>query len=219
MSVTLSTGTSVYIASTLGAAKSFSSISNATEAVASFSSDPSLTTGDIMVVTSGWGRLNDRVVRVKSTSGSGPYLVTFEDVDTSDTDRYPAGSGTGSVQEVTAWTEITQIKSIGSSGGDQQFADITSLSDVVAKQVPTIRSAVSMDLEVFDDPTLAYYDVVTAASDSSSPVALKMAFANSSYLYANAYWSVQKVPGIATNEALTSKITLSYAADPIRYAS
>lgn len=219
MGITLSTGTAVAIASTYGAAKTFSSITNAAEAVASFSADPSLSAGDIIEVTSGWGRLNGRVCRVKSVTGTGPYLATLEDVDTTDTDTFPSGSGAGTVREITAWQDISQIKGLSAAGGDQQYADVTAINDVVAKQVPTIRSAVTMDLEVYDDPALAYYDVVTAAADSSTPAGLRMVFPNGSYLYGNAYWSIQKVPNVATNAALTSKISLSYSADPIRYAA
>lgn len=219
MSITLSTGTTISIASTYGASKTFESITNASEAVASFSTDPSLAANDIIEVTSGWGRLDKRVVRVKSVSGAGPYLVTFESVNTTDTDDYPASGGAGTVREISAWAEVTQIKGVSTSGGDQQFADITTMNDVVARNTPTIRSAVNMELEVFDDPTLSWYATVTTASDSSTPYGLKMAFPNGSKLYANTYWSLQKEPNIATNEAMTSKISLTHAAQSIRYST
>jgi hypothetical protein len=218
MGMTLSTGTTVSIASTYGAAKTFASISNATQAVASYVADPGHIVGDIIEVTSGWGRLNGRVVRVSAISGAGPYLVTFDDVDTSDTAKYPAAGGAGTTREITAWTEITQIKSLSASGGDPNYADITTMSDVTERQMPTTRGAVKIDLEVFDDPTLSFVAIVTTASDSNTVTGMKLYFANGSTLYANAYWSIQKVPGIAKNEALTSKINASYTAEPIRYA-
>lgn len=219
MAITLSTGTSISIASTYGTSKAFTTITNASEAVASFTADPSLAAGDLVEVTSGWGRLDKRVVRIKAVAGAGPYTATFESVDTSDTDNYPASGGAGSIREITAWTEITQIKGVSAGGGDQQYADITTIADVVARQMPTIRSAVTMDLEVFDDPTLGWYTTVTTASDTATAYGLKMSFPNGSKLYANSYFSLQKVPNVATNEALTSKVSLSYAADPIRYSA
>ncbi len=218
MGMTLSTGTTVSIASTYGAAKTFSSISNATQAVASYAADPGHIVGEILEVTSGWGRLNGRVVRVAAISGAGPYLVTFEDVDTSDTAKYPAAGGAGTTREISAWTEITQIKSLSAGGGDPKYADITTIADVTERQMPTTRGAVTIDMETFDDPTLTHFAIVVAAADANTITAMKMAFANGSTLYANAYWSVQKVPGIAKNEALTTKINASYTADPIRYA-
>jgi hypothetical protein len=52
---------------------------------------------------------------------------------------------------------MSQLKNISTSGGEMQFADVTALDDVVARQIPTIRSAVNMTVDVFDDPTLAWY--------------------------------------------------------------
>nr|SPS06212.1 putative phage tail protein [Candidatus Nitrotoga fabula] len=217
--ITLSTRTLMFIASAYGANKTFSAASNASQCELSFASDPSLAIGDIVEISSGWGRLNNRLARVDSISGSGPYLVVLEDIDTSDTDVYPAGTGTGTVREVSSWTEITQKKTISASGGEQQFADITAIEDETEKKIPTIRSAVSVSVEVFDDPTLAYVPVVKAAADASRVAGVKMSFPNGSKLYANAYWSMQDVPNIAKNEALTTKIDMSYASAPKRYAS
>ena len=46
-----------------------------------------------------------------------------------------------------------------------------------------------------------------------------LAFPNGSKLVANAYWSLMRVPTMATNEALMTKIDLSYAAEPVRYSA
>lgn len=219
MAITLSTGTAISIASTYDTAKTFTSLTNASEAVASYAADPLYTAGDYIEVASGWGRLDKRLVRVKSVSGVGPYLVTFEGIDTTNTAQYPAGTGIGTTRKVTAWSDLSQVKSISASGGDQQFAKITAIDDVVERQMPTIRSAVTMDIEVYDDPTLGWYSTVAAASDSATPAGLKMAFPNGSFLVANTYWGLQKVPLITGNEAMTSKISLSYAAQPTRYSA
>ena len=219
MSITLATRTMMFIANGYGASKAFNAASNAAQCELSFASDPGLAIGDIVEITSGWGRLNNRLARVDSISGAGPYLAVLEDIDTSDTDVYPPGSGTGSVREISGWTEITQKKSISASGGEQQFADITSIEDDVEKKIPTIRSAVSVSVEVYDDPTLAYVPVVKAAADASRVAGLKMSFPNGSVLYANAYWSIQDVPNVAKNEALTAKVDTSYASAPTRYAA
>lgn len=219
MSITLSTRTAMLIASAYGAAKAFTAASNAVQCELSFASDPSLSIGDVVEISSGWGRLNNRLARVDSISGAGPYLVVLEDIDTSDTDVFSAGTGTGSVREITGWTEVTQIKSLSSSGGEQQFADITDIKDEVEKKIPTIRSSVSVSVEVYDDPTLAYVPVVKAAAAASRVAGLKMSFPNGSVLYANAYWSLQDVPNVAKNEALTAKLDMSYASAPTRYAS
>lgn len=219
MSITLSNCTAS-IASAYGTAKTFSSISNAAEASASFAADPGFAVGDIVEVTSGWGRLNSRVCRIGSISGAGPYLCVLEDVDTSSTGNYPAGTGAGTMREITAWTEISQTKDITTSGGEQQFADVSTQDDDTERKMPTIRSASSIEIEVYDDPALAFYPTVLAASDNATVVAMRLFFRKGgSYLYANSYWSMQEVPTIAKNEPLKSKISCSYASRSIRYAS
>jgi hypothetical protein len=216
MAITLAVGTTVAIGSTFGSSKAMTAITNASEAVATLESGHGITAGDIFVVTSGWDRLNGRVVRAKTVITND---VTLEGIDTSDTSKYPAATGTGSIVEVTAWTNISQITSgISVSGGEQQFADVTTLVDAVQKQVPTVRSPVQVTLPVYDDPALAWYSVVRAAADSASAVAVRMVFPNASRLLANAYWSLQQVPTIE-DSTLRARIDLSFVSTPTRYAT
>lgn len=216
---TLANGSTLSIASAYAAAKTFTLITNAAEAVASYAVDPTHAVGEILEITSGWGRLNGRVVRVKAVSGAGPYLVTFEGVNTTDTAKFPAGAGAGTTREITTWTPITQLKELTGGGGDPKYADITTYDDVNDKQMPSGRAAATIDVEVFDDPSLAFYPIVVAAADASTVTAMKLSFSNGSSLYANAYWSIQKIPVMSKGQALTSKINASYVSEPIRYAT
>ena len=115
--------------------------------------------------------------------------------------------------------QLSQVKGVSASGGAQQFADITSITDTVKRQIPTIKDAVAMTIDVYDDPTLSWYADVSTADDARTPYALKMDFSNGSKLVANAYWSILDVPTMAQNEALMTQISLSYAAEPIRYST
>lgn len=216
MAITLSTGATVSVAKTYAPSITFSTITNAAAAIITTSAAHSITVGDYVEISSGWGLLDKRVVRAATgTTGSS---LTLEGVDTTDLVKYPAGTGGGSVRRITAWTALSQIKSVSASGGSQNFANITSITDTVERQVPTTRAAVQMTIDAYDDPTLSWYADVTAADVSRTPYGLLMAFPNGSKLAANAYWSLQRVPTMATNEALMSQITLSYASEPIRYS-
>lgn len=217
MSITLSTGVAVSIGKTYSAAINTSTVTNAANAVVTTASAHSFSVGDYIEVSSGWGLLDKRVVRcMAGTTGS---TIVLEGIDTTDTDKYPAGTGTGSVRKITAWTALSQIKGMSASGGSQNFADITSIADTVQRQVPTTRSAISMTIDAYDDPKLAWYSDVNAADNARSPYGLLMAFPNGSKLCANAYWSLMRVPTMATNEALMTQITLSYASEPVRYST
>ena len=217
MSITLSTGASVEVAKTYAAPVTFTgaNISNATEAVITVTH--ALSALDYVEVSSGWGLMDKRVFRVKSVTGTTSFVL--EGCNTSDLVKYPASAGGGSFRKVTAWSQLTQVKSISASGGSQNYANITAMDDVVERQMPTTRAAVNMTIDVYDDPSLAWYADVSAADAARAPYALKMNFPNGSKLVANAYWSLMKVPTMAVNEALMTQISLSYAAEPMRYAS
>jgi hypothetical protein len=216
MAFTLSTGATVNIAKTYSAAIAMSAVTNATEAVATLAASHGVTAGTYLELTSGWGKIDKMVVRVKSVATND---VVLEGLNTSEQMYFTPGSGIGSVRRITAWTQLTQIKDISSSGGEQSFAEATTLDSLVERKIPTMRSAVTMNMTVYDDPALAWYADVTKASDSSTPYALRMDLPGGSKMLANAYWSLQKVPMIARNEVLGTQMTLTYAADPIRYAS
>lgn len=217
MSITLSTGVTLSIAGGYDSADTVSAITNATDAVCTTSAAHGIAVGDYVEVTSGWDLLDGRVVRA-GTGTTGSTLV-LEDVNTSDTNAYPAGTGVGSVRRIASWTQLSQLKSISSSGGTQNFADITSLSNQVEKRMPTTRAAVEMTVDVYDDPALAWFATVRAADEAKTPKAMLMAFKNGSVLCGNAYWGIGSVPSINQNEALVTQLSLSYAAQPIRYAS
>ena len=219
MAITLTTGVTVAVAKAYGSAITITGITNAQNPVATTSAAHGLVPGDYIEISSGWGLLDQQVVRCgDGTTGSS---VELDGINTSDTTKFAGGStaGAGSCREITTWTNLSQLKSISASGGSQNFADVTSLTDQVQRQIPTTRAAVTMTIDCYDDPGLGWYADVVAADEARKPYGLKMTFPNGSLLVANAYWSLMRVPTLATNEALTSQISLSYAAEPVRYSS
>lgn len=216
MAITLATGTQAAIASTYGVSKNMTALTNAAAAVATLEASHGVIVGDFVEITSGWDLLNGRIARISAVATND---VTFEIIDTSSTSRYPAGTGTGTVRRITAWTTISQITAgISVSGGEQQFASITTLTDKTEKQIPTTRSPVQVTLPVYDDPSLGWYATVRTASESATAAAMRMIFPNSSRMVANAYWSLQQVPTIE-DSTLRSSISISFLADPTRYAT
>lgn len=216
MSVTLAIGTQIQIASGYSAAKTMSAISNLNPAVATLESSHGVSGGDYVEVTSGWGRLNGRVVRALSVSTND---ATLEGIDTSSTSRYPAGTGTGTVREISGWTTVSQLtRNIQVSGGGQQFADISDLEDVLDKRIPTTRSPIDVSLPLYFDPTLSWWATVLAASEAATPYAVRFLFPNGSKLVANCYWSLQEVPTIE-DSTLRGRIDLSFSAAPKTYAT
>lgn len=206
MSITLAVGTTVSIASAYGAAKTMSVLTNATEAVATLEASHGVVENDILEITSGWQRLTNRIVRADSVATND---VTLEDINTSSTSRYPAGSGTGTVREISTWVQIGQLtRDIQITGGEQQFADVTTLEDVVDQEIPTRRSPVRISLPLFFDPTQSYVTTVRSAAETATLTAVKFTYPTGAVLYANAYWSMQEIPTIE-DSTLRGRIDLA----------
>ena len=90
--------------------------------------------------------------------------------------------------------------------------------DVLDKRIPTTRSPIEVGLPLYFDPTLSWWATVLAASEGSTPLAVRFVFPNSSKLVANAYWSLLEVPTIE-DSTLRTRIDLSFSATPKTYTS
>ncbi|TDV70190.1 phage tail protein [Pseudomonas sp. LP_7_YM] len=213
MAFKLPNGAILEIATTLAAANAVSAISNASPAVATAAAH-GLKDGDVVVVRSGWTRLNDKAVRV---TGSDTGTFKLEGIDTTKTTVYAAGAGTGSVRAVTAWAQISQITEVASTGGEQQFATFGFLEEDEDRQVPTTKSPVSMTFTVADDPLLPYVAVCETADQDKDARALRLTLPNGSVMYYNAYVSITSTPTLSRNNIMTRVITLSLASRPTRY--
>lgn len=218
MAFTLAVGTTVEIAATYSSpALAFTAASNLPETVLTMASTAGLAIGDYVEVSSGWGLLDGRIARIKALSANAS--ITLDSIDCSDTTKYPAGTGGGSVRKVSAWTQLTQITSgIQSSGGEQQFADITTLMDRTQRQIPTVRSAQTMTIPTFYDASLAWVATVRTAVDKAVATAVKLTYPNGSKTVGNAYWGLRDIPTIE-DSTLRGEVSLSFSAQPITYAS
>lgn len=211
----LPNGSTISIATGYAVVRTMSAITNATEAVATLAASHGVLANDIIEVTSGWAKLNSRVAQVKSVTTND---VTLKSINTTNTQLYPAGSGTGSVRVVSGWTQISQILDSSAAGGEQQFYTYQFLEDTdTERQLPTIRSARSISLTVADDPTLPHYAILDAADQDRLPRALRLSMPSGAVIYYNGYVSFNKTPTLTKNEAMALNVTFSLAAEPIRY--
>jgi hypothetical protein len=216
MSITKTAGTQFAIGSTYGTGFTVTAITNANPAVATLSASHGVIVGDFIELTSGWDLANGRIFRISAVATND---VTLEGFNTSDTAKYPAGTGTGTGREITAWTTLSQISpDFGVAGGEQNFADTTFVSNLIRTQIPTDRNPITCTLPVFYDPTLAWFATVRTAADAASPYAFRMIFPNNSRLVVGAYWSLRGVP---TNQdgTLRDAIDLSFIGQPTVYST
>lgn len=216
MSVSLPNGATIAIASGYGDDKTMSAVSNTNPAVATLEASHGVIVSDILVASSGWSKLNDRVVRASAVATND---VTLEGINATSTTTYPSGSGTGTVKEVSGWQQITQILETNSSGGEQQFVTYSFLEDDVEHQIPTVKSPVAFKFKIADDATLAHYSVLDAADTGRLPQAVRLLLPSGSVIYWNAYVTLSRTPTLTKNEVMGLEVTMSLVSEPTRYAS
>jgi hypothetical protein len=193
-----------------------SAISNAVAAVATLEASHGIIVGDVFEVTSGWSRLTDKVLRASVVATND---VTFDSYNTLSTAVYPSGSGIGTIREVTGWTQMSQILSSASNGGDQNFLEYQFLESDAQKRIPTFKSPSGLSFEVADDPTLAGYILASVANDDRLPRAVKVLLPSGAVIYYNAYISLNKTPSMTVNTLMAVQVTMSLLNEPVRYPS
>lgn len=215
MSVSLPNGSTVAIASAYGSAKTVTIATNANPSVLT-SSTHGYNDGDYFEFTSGWSKATDRIFRVDNKTTD---TIEAEGLNTTDTDKYPAGSGVGSVRSITTFTQLSQITNSSSEGGEQQFLTYQFLDSDAQKRIPTTKTPAGISFTIADDPTLPGYLVAKAANDDREARAILVTLSNGAKLLYNAFVSLSVIPSLTVNELMTVQVTLSLLGDPVRYES
>jgi hypothetical protein len=215
MAASLPNGSTLFIGSAYGSALTVTTLTNANPGVAT-STAHGLSNGDYVVVTSGWSRLNNRLVRV---AGVTTNTFELEGINTTDTDIYPSGSGIGSVREVTTFTQITQVLQPASQGGEQQFLAYQFLEDDAQTEIPTTKTAGGFNFSVADDPTLAGYIALAAANDDRQARALRVNLSSGSKLCYYAYMTLNETPSLTVNELMACQASARFLNKPTRYTT
>lgn len=214
MAVSLPNGVTISLGTTVEAAKTVTAATNANPALIT-STSHGLSDNDIVIFTSGWVRANERVFKVDQQSVDTMLLLGL---DTTDTNLFPAGTGTGTIEEVSAWTQITQVIDLSTSGGDMQFATYSFLESDTEVQIPTQASPMTMTMSIADDPSLSGYAAVKAAAETRDPYALKLAMPDGSVIYFFGYVSFNETPVLTKNQVSTVRATFNMLNKPVRYS-
>ena len=213
MSISLPNGATLKLATVYGSAIAVTAASNANPVVLTAAAH-GLANGDLVEVSSGWSRINNRIFRV-SPSASG--TVALPALHTSNTPTYTPCGGAGSVRKITTLTQITQILETTSSGGEMGFTEVSLLENDFSTQLPTQASAQSIAISIADDPTLPGFIAVKAAAETRSPRALVVTLPNNSVILYNGIVSLDETPSLTKNSVMAVKSTFSLQGRPVRY--
>lgn len=184
------TGTLFSVATTFGSNITVTAVTNANPAVCTATAH-GLSNGDIIEFTSGWGRANKRVFRV---SGTATNTFNLEGFDTSSTSFFPAGTGIGTVREVTAWTQLSKVMNPATQGGDPKTVTYKFVESDVEYSINDGFTAVSYTLEFDDDDTTSGYTAMRTLTDAQTDTVMKMLMRSGAVVYLPCTLAMNDVP-------------------------
>lgn len=199
------TGSRIYIQSAIAAAKTLSALSNASPPVATATAH-GYADNDEVLVLNGWEDTNYSVFRVDQLTTDTFSLLGF---DSSDTDWYPSGSGTGTAQKITTWLSIGQVLGVQSSGGDPRNIVVQPIDKRNPVNIPVGFNASSLTLTLGYDPAQASQIEMLTASRSLDKRAIKFALPGSGYAYCYGTVALSNVPTFDTNSVMQVTCALS----------
>lgn len=174
------TGLTLFIASAYASLQATTIVTNASEAVVTCAAH-GYSNGDVVEITSGWGRLNRRNFRVKSVATN---TFVLEGADTTSTTFYPSGVGIGSVRKITTFTQVQQILGVTSSGGDPKAVTYKYLESDVDYTINDGFGATSYAIEVdADSISTAGYTALKSLTEVQTDACLLMQTRNGAKIY------------------------------------
>lgn len=215
MSYVLPNGSTIDLASSYSAPVVITGISNANPAVVTATAH-GFTEGDIVQITSGWGRLNNRAF-VVGTVTTDTFELVGSQVDTTNTTYFPVGGGGGTAKSVDTFVQVNQITGVEFSGGEQSMLDVQFLEDATQKQIPTVKSAITMTLTVADDPDQLFLPVVQAYDQDLSINTVRLNLVNGSSILYPSIITFSPTPSVTINELLVNTMTMAVQGQPTRY--
>jgi hypothetical protein len=209
-------GTVFAVSTAVSAASVVSSITNASEGVATATAH-GFTDGDILIMTAASTRLDQRVVRVSNDNTND---FTLEGINTTSTTTYPSGFGAGSAVEVSSFVSLSQTTNTATSGGEQQYFQWVYLEDGKQRQRKTFKNARSLQWTADYDPSLSWHAALLAADEDGTTRVLRATLPNGSKIYWSVEVSFDGEPTFNTNQNQQVVATFSLV-NPVstRYAS
>lgn len=215
MSIMLN-GARYAVATQLAAVAAITGITNAAPPVATASAPP--TEGAILLLSSGWGDLDEAPARAANVAAS---TFELEGYDATDVVRFPAGEGIGGFVVASNFINLPKIHDIQASGGEQNYATRQYVSDPTGKQVqaPTFKSARNQTYMLDYDPTKPHFNALIELDRSQMVTILRETLKNGDVIYYAGRLSFNKEPTKALNEFISNAMAFSPTADSIRYAA
>jgi hypothetical protein len=200
------------IQTALGARQVVSAITKADPGVLTYvGADPA--NADIFVLDAvGMTEVHNRAFAVENVTGGSN---TFEIENTTGYHTFASGGMT----PVTLGVSMTNVQDLSGSGGEPEFADITTIHDQIRRRVPTVVSPFSLQFGCLWDPDDAAVKELKLASTTLTTRVVRVVFADGSYMVGNAYVSAVGVPTGSAQEAVKTNVNFEFQGLPTIYGT
>ena len=210
------TGTIFSLATAFGATKTVDDISNAAEASVS-STAHGYSVGDIIQLFSGWGRLNRRVARVKSVTTD---AFVLEDINTTNTEFFPAGSGDGTCRKISTWQQINKILNPTNSGGDPKNITVKFLESDVEENLNDGFTAITETFDIdADEFGGAGYESLVSFTEVQTDTVLKKTLKSGSLIFTPCRVAINENVKMSDGTIMTNAVSINGNGRITRYAA
>lgn len=180
-------GSKFQFSTTFASAKTITAASNASPAVLT-SVAHGFVDAEEFLFTSGWEDATNSVFRADQLTAD---TLGVLGLNTTNTAFFASGTGVGTIQKISNWTDIPQVLTISNSGGDARFTTVQPLASRNGIQIPTGFNAATTTLTLAHDPLLANYQTMLDISRSLTKVAFRI-LGSSGASYGYGYMSVSE---------------------------
>lgn len=209
------TNVGVDVQTALAGAITISNISKASPGVVTYTGGTDPANGDFITLTAnGMNEVNDRCFRIANVNGA---ANTFELEGEVTTDYQTFVSG--SFQVITFGASMTTAQNINVTGGETEYADTTTIHDMVRKRTPTIVSPMSLAMDNIFDLTDPAFVELNKAHKSKTKRAIRLRFGTGSKMVLTGYASAAGVPTGQAQGVVQMQMSIEAQNLPTVYAS
>jgi hypothetical protein len=146
--------------------------------------------------------------------------LSLKSLDTSDTQWFPAGTGTGTLRKVTNWVEIGQVLDVNPEGGGAKFMNIEPLSKRNGIKQPIGFDPSGLKFTLGYDPSKTDQVQLDAISRNlSQKVAFKFLLTGGQVGYGYGYAQLSRIPNMRKGAPISVELSLNFLGQFVGYAS
>lgn len=213
----LPTGATHWLFTSLQAAKTVSGISNAAEAVVTCPAH-GYSVSDVVMIYSGWGRLNRRAYRIKTVVDANSFVL--EQCDTTNTEFFPAGSGGGSARKALTPVQMSQVLSATSSGGEAKKVNYRYQESDVDFTINDGFNAVNRQMEIDADAIgTPGYNLLRTLTETQADTVVRTILRNGSFTLTPCTVALNEEVILQDGQVNRVRVDISGTNRSVRYAA